>query len=451
VQPFGTFGLAYAGVVGILVVAAAIILARRLDPAYPLTVGICLSVFSGNWGHVGIPAAGPDRLLIAVGLAGTAWKAWRERGTGRLPLRWVHVAMLLVLAYALGSALWVDTLNDSLSRFALLDKLGILPFALFILAPIAYGTREQRNVLLIGLLAVGAYLGLTSLFESAGLESLVLPPYITDDGIGVHYGRARGPFLEAAANGLALYACLVASMIGVATWRRPLARWTAAGIGVLCLIGIVATVTRQIWVGAAVASVVTMLSFAPLRRYFVPATAVATALVLGALVAIPGLSATASDRSNSERPLWDRLNSNHAALNMVDDRPLLGFGWATFGRESADHYEISPDYPLTTVGVPHHVLLGYAVELGLVGLVAWLVVFCMAMLPAIFSRPPPALEPWRIGLVAYVLCWFVASNFAPFGYAFPNYLLWLWPGIVAAPLMAAPRRMPRVGPEPAFA
>ena len=55
---------------------------------------------------------------------------------------------------------------------------------------------------LIGLVAVGAYLGITAFLQEVNLDQLVFPAYITDPSVGIHADRARGPFVEAAANGL---------------------------------------------------------------------------------------------------------------------------------------------------------------------------------------------------------------------------------------------------------
>ncbi len=39
------------------------------------------------------------------------------------------------------------------------------------------------------------------------------------------------------------------------------------------------------------------------------------------------------------------------------------------------------------------------------------------------------MEPWRLGLIAIALAWFVQANFAPLAYAFDNYLPWLFAGV----------------------
>jgi prolipoprotein diacylglyceryltransferase len=41
---------------------------------------------------------------------------------------------------------------------------------------------------------------------------------------------------------------------------------------------------------------------------------------------------------------------------------------------------------------------------------------------------------WREGLLAFAVCWLVVSNFAPLGYTFSNYLLWIGAGRAGASL-----------------
>jgi O-antigen ligase len=441
VDDFGLIGLAYIAGFGAIVALAGLYLARTLEPAYPITVGLCLSVFSGNWGKMGVPLP-LDRLFLVVGIVAALAVVWRERRDRPFEFRPVHVAMYAVAAWGVGSALWAATLSDGESRFALIDKLGIVPFVLFALAPVVYRTEKQRNILLTALVVLGGYLSVTAVFEALKLDALVHPTFISDPNNLIHLGRARGPFLEASANGLALYAALVACAIAVALWRHPGARWAAGFVGLLCIVGIVCTLTRQAWLGAAVATFATALIAPQLRRYVIPGVAAACAIVAFSLTAIPGLQSNASERADSDRPVWDRLNSNQAALNMIDERPLAGFGWGTFGEESRDYYEFNDDRPVTNVDIVHNVILSHAVELGLIGVILWVTTLLMVLVPVFRGRAPPELEPWRLGVIAYSIFWFVVSNFTPLGYPFPNYLLWLLPGIVYASLLPRESRQP---------
>src|SRR3712207_9200411 len=88
------------------------------------------------------------------------------------------------------------------------------------------------------LTATGAYLGLIALFETVHLNSLVWPRYILDPNVGIHLGRARGPFAEAGANGMAMWGCAVAATVVAFQARALIAKVAAAFVGLLCVAGI---------------------------------------------------------------------------------------------------------------------------------------------------------------------------------------------------------------------
>jgi O-antigen ligase len=185
-----------------------------------------------------------------------------------------------------------------------------------------------------------------------------------------------------------------------------------------------------VWIGTAAAGIVTMLSFRELRAYLLPAAAAMCAGVLISLAAIPGLSQRATDRQHDERPIWDRQNGNAAALRMLADRPLVGFGWDEYFTKNTDYFVQDKNIPLTGYHVPlHDVYLSNAVELGLLGAALWLAALFAAIGGSIFRRGPPELRAWRIGLMAIAVQWAVESALAPVPYAFPNVLLWTWAGI----------------------
>lgn len=408
--------------------AAAVTCLFVLEPAVILTAAMLLSVFSGDWSYMGIPIP-LDRIAIVCGIAAALLRSV-PRGEGPR-IRTVHWLMLALLLFAVASAGWAHTLTQHGPEFALVDRLGLVPFLLFLVAPVAFRTPQQRRILAIGLIILGLYLGLISLFEEVGLTSLVVPSYINNPALGIHFGRSRGPFLEAGANGLAMFDCLAAAAITLPSWRgRPALRAGVIAVMILCGAGIIFSLTRQVWLGTAVGTLAAMLWNPRLRR-LLPAAAVVTAIVVAvALAVVPGLSSTITARTSDKSSEWDRLNSDFAALRMVEARPALGFGWGTFGTASIPYYRLSSSYPLSTIDVAHNMPLSNAAELGLVGLGLWLAVMIAAIVTPALRRAPPALEPWRLTLIAVAIAWFIQANLSPLDYAFDNYIIWLWAGIV---------------------
>ncbi|MDX6674731.1 MAG: putative inorganic carbon ((-)) transporter [Solirubrobacteraceae bacterium] len=419
----------YDAAIAVILIPVFVTMVVAVEPSISVTAGLGLSIFSGRWDQLGIPIAA-DRALLLAGVLGIALRGVNDPRY-RPRFRPVHGVLLAAALYVVGSAMFVGTLDQHDALYALLDRFGLISFALFFIAPVAFATDRQRSHLLVGLVLVAAYLGITALFEEINLNQLVVPSYITDPGVGTHFGRARGPFVEAAANGLALFACAVAATMAAARWRRG-ARDIAIVVGILCLAGIVFTVTRQAWLGAAVGSLLGLGATPRLRAYALPLIAGGVLLVFASFAAIPGLQDQAGNRANDQKPVWDRLNSNRAGVAMVAARPVLGFGWGRFLQESGPYYKQAETYPLTIVPALHSVFLSNAVELGLVGALLWAAALMMAVGGAVFRRAPPELEPWRLGLLAYASCWLVVSNFTPLGYTFSNYLLWTWAGLLGA-------------------
>ncbi len=186
------------------------------------------------------------------------------------------------------------------------------------------------------------------------------------------------------------------------------------------------------WLGSIVALVVAMLVSARLRRYL-PVVVVVGALGVGsAFVLVPGLSSKAQGRVNTESSVWDRYNTNTAAIRAAEAHPLFGIGWQTFETKGTDYMREAGTYPLTGVGLEvHNVFLSHLAELGSVGSLLWAIALFTGIGGSILRRGPPELAPWRLGLVAIFVMYLVVANLGPLSYPFPNLILWLMAGIVA--------------------
>ena len=420
---------------GIAAVAIAVIvslgyLAIQVNPAYLFSAAVVLSPMASNWEAVGIPGAlSLDRLVLLAAIAVVLLRqVLSTGGPWRLRLEPVHWVLAAAMVYATASALAAGTLTSKEAFFRLFQIYGLLPFLVFLTAPLVFRDSGDRNILLVALIGLGAYLGLTALFESIGLNALVFPKYINDPHYGLQFGRARGPFADAVTNGMGLYACAVASAIGAVLWRRPSHRVIAGIVGILCLVGTLLTLQRSVWLATILATIVVLVTIRDLRRILAPALAVGLLATMGALVLVPGLADKGSHRVSDQRPLWDRANAAHAALNVIDRRPLVGLGWGEFTRKGSDYFQLAGNYPLTRAEI-HNLFLGIAAELGLIGLALWMLGFLMGVGTAMVTRPPPELRIWRAGLVAVGVFFITLVNFVP-PVVFPNLIIWLWAGVV---------------------
>src|SRR5262249_20850075 len=223
-----------------------------------------------------------------------------------------HRLMAVLIVYVALSALIAGTLGDIVWLAKLLDAFGVTPFLMFLVAPIAFRERRQRDILLSFLVGLGAYLSLTTLFERIGLDALIFPRYILDPGVGIHVERGRGPFAEAVTNGFALYMCVVASAIAYRQWRGSARAYLAASVGLLCLVGVVLSLQRSVWAAALVATLITLLTLGGYRRGALKLALPIIAAVGIAVLVIPGLHKDAAARFQDEATVHDRQNLSHA-------------------------------------------------------------------------------------------------------------------------------------------
>lgn len=428
--PSGGAGIAAAA--GILVGLAALVsIAWYVRPALLACGAVVLAPFAGNWQQLGIPGAiAPDRVLLVLALGVALLRVLR--GDLRLvrPLGGIHVVLALLAVYVVASAAAAGTLTDKESLLRILEAFGILPFLLFTLGPAIFSTSRDRDLLLAALVGLGAYLGLTVLFETVGLDALVFPKYILDPNYGIHVGRGRGPFADAVANGFGLYVCALAATMAALRWTRTVPRLLALAVVLLCAIGTLETLERSVWLGAAVATIVVLVSRRSLRPYALPTVALAAVAVAAALFVVPGLRGKTEDRAADKGPVWDRRNLTTAALNMVEERPIAGWGWASFKEHSQPYFRIAETFPLTATAIDlHSFYLTYAVELGLIGLALWLLAVFLAIARIVSTRYEGDLDAWKSGFIALTVFFLIGAAFVP-STVFQNLCFWLWAGVM---------------------
>ncbi|MCW2988309.1 MAG: O-antigen ligase family protein [Solirubrobacterales bacterium] len=414
----------------------------QLPPAVTMCGALALTVFSGGWSQMGFGNLPLNRLLI---LAVVLQVLLRSPGAATVPgirIRGVHLLLALTLLYAVGSAAAAATLGTESSFLLLVDVFGLTPFLLFVIAPVVFAGQRERDLLLATLVGLGAYLGLTAIFESLGPHALVFPSFIRHiDLESVAEAKASGPFQSPTAMGFGCFACAVGAVIALQRWSRPRARWLALAVAVVCLFGCLLTLERGVWIATAAGVLVAALAIPAGRRWLLPGVGLAALVVAGSLALSPQLSHQVSTRATYQQSLWDRKNQTSTGLRMVEARPLFGFGLGRYEAESVDYFRQPYDYPMSgyfhgvTIGVPdeilpiHNTYLAYAVELGLLGFVLWLACVFWAVGEALLAPGPASLRPWKVGLLSIAVFFLVMSFVDPHTAPFPMVVLFVWAGL----------------------
>lgn len=457
------------GVVLLLLVGAIL---WELPPAVMACGAIALAVFSGNWSTMGLPGFPlvPDRLLLAGALIALLLKSPGAVGTPRLRVRSVHLLMLVTVLYVLASGIADGEIDNKTGLFGLLDQVGAIPFLMFLVAPAIFSGARERDWLLATLVGLGAYIGLTAIFETVGPHALVFPRYIRNVDLSRGVAQATGPFSAVVTEGFGCYACAIASIIAMLRWPRPW-RYVALFVALVSLLGTFMSLERGVWIGAVAGAVAVAVAAREVRRWVIPGTVISAVVIGAALTLFPSsLGAATTTRINNRYSVWDRENQTGAAMRMIEDKPLLGFGWNNYVNTALPYFRQSPNYPL--VGYPsslnpaalgstaprdpvtgrtvpvglsslslglHDTYLAYAVELGLIGACLWLATVVWGLGGVLLRRGPPELRPWRLGLLALTVCYLVIAAVDPLNQNFTQLLVWTWAGVaVGEPLAHRP-------------
>jgi putative inorganic carbon (hco3(-)) transporter len=425
-----------------LLVVAGVLTIRwmwTLPPAVTMCGAIALTIFSGSWQQMGLGGLPFDRLLLAIALLQFLLLAPGVAHSPRPQVRNVHLLMCLTLIYALGSAIASGTLTTQSGFLALVDLFGVAPYLAYLLAPAIFVGPRERNLLLATLTCVGAYLGLTAIFESLGPHSLVFPHYIVRVDAELPGERAGGPFQSSLAEGFANFSCAVAAAIAYSVWEGRHRRILAACVAIICLFGAFVTLERGVWIAGVVGVIATALATRAGRRWLIPGLLIGALVIVGVLAISPELERKASNRANDQVSVWDRENQTYAGLRMLAARPLFGFGWERYRSEGLEYFRESdiPMYGYTPGNaVPgekplplHDTYLAYAVEIGLVGTLLWLATMIWGVGASILSAGSAELQPWKLGLIAIAVFFVVVAVFNPYQEPFPVLLLWVWAGV----------------------
>ncbi len=253
--------------------------------------------------------------------------------------------------------------------WCLLAAKFIVPFTLFHLAALVFREEQRLEQLELFALVVLGYLCFTSIAFLVDAKSLIFPRFILDESLGYHADRARGPLLQAVANGVSL------NLLGVlalhALLRGRIRGLKAAVLLASLPVAILATMTRAVWLSFAISMGVLIFRShnRKLRRICVAVTVVGT---LGLLIALSfdDQRRALTERLQESGPLEFRQAVYTGGWQMFLEKPFTGWGVNQMPAELARHVSGYKQKEL----YPHNTYLELLVEHGIfgLGLYVWL-------------------------------------------------------------------------------
>lgn len=370
-----------------------------------------------------------DRFAFVLLIFVVLLRSWTTRIPLRIagPLTW-PLSGLLILA-----------LHDALSQpydpetWGVLAAKWLVPLGLYVLAGhIFEDARSRRRFEVFAWLVLG-YLCVIAILFMVGATEFIFPRYILDEGLGIHADRARGPFLQAVANGLALN---MLGLIAMDSFRRHrLAKVPAILLLAALPLAIVATKTRAVWLSFA-GSILWLMFFSPSRclRRTCLCLVLGGGLGLLAMLTLGDSQLSLKERLEESSPVAFRMAVYQAGWEMFLQKPLSG--WGSLAMQSELRSRISGFHQEQFF--LHNTYLEILVQYGAIGLAlyGWVIVGVFRL-----GRGRPGLHSpvgtfpdaqfrslWPLIVVVYL----VNGCFVVMNYQFVNGLLFTLAGMLAA-------------------
>ena len=354
----------------------------------------------------------------------------RRRVTIANPTMWPMAALML-----LGAASLLAQPYDA-QGWSVFAAKWVVPFALYHLAgsvfdddnPVALRRFETFSLLTLG------YLCLIAIFFLFGLKELIFPRFILDESLGIHAERARGPFLQAVANGVTLN---MLGLLALDSFRRRRLKGLPALLLLIALpLAILATQTRAVWLSFA-GCIPAMIFFSSSKRVRRACLCLMLAGGVGLLVALSFNDTNISffTRLEERSPVEFRVVMYQTGLEMFLEKPLTGWGLNDLQPELAKRVY---DFHQSAFFF-HNTYLEIAVQHGMVGLTLYLWMIVNLFRLGKKQRPHAAStegtfldEQFRSLWPVLVAVYLFNGSFVVMNYQFVNGLLFTLAGVLAA-------------------
>jgi putative inorganic carbon (hco3(-)) transporter len=417
----------YATVLAILALVGAVTAAASLQAS------IVLIAATPGLDSFGILATEPQvltvfQVVLIASLVGMVYRLARHWHATRM---WLTVWDAGILTFLTAAVVSVPlSLHFARSLIGAVEITALV--GMYALLSRAEPLDESRRLLCRTLAFVGAVSGLVAIGQAFIPRFPV--PLLENHPTGSYLFPQRVSAFFANPNSLALLLVLAATIATerVLRSRTVLGRSAWAATGLVCLLGIALTFSREGFVGLLVGVAAVVLIASPNLRTTLISIFVILALIAG-MLAVPGIGERARSiySFRNDASAMDRQYLSRVSLNMFMDRPVVGIGISAF-MSAYPQYE-DPRVTISPVTDGHQMPLSIPAETGILGLVAELIMaaFLLCLLPRARALSRSGID---VAGVAAACAFFAMSLFNVLYYA--EYL-WIALALVASTLRSA--------------
>lgn len=335
--------------------------------------------------------------------------------------------------------------NPTRTLGAFYDQLAV-PIAFFwLVRAIGPGLSDLNRLILAGAWTIAAQ-------AAIGILSWTAPGALPAQWLGRAGERTVGTFGGPAPYTITLIFCALLAFYAAIASGHSRKRLLLFGIVVAAQLGVLLSLSRGSWLGGGLA----MLGIAVVYRREIGRFAVMAALLAAVLVLGPvgGLASVAQERLAAGDTVAGRIVTNDAAVRMIIDQPLTGFGYGNFERFDEAYKQRVGDIPLILGGSAHNTYLNMLAEFGIPATLLYLSppLVLLALSYRLWRRHRHSkVIDWRFITLLWfaVLDQFVVNNFLEIIHSsfWATSLWWLTLGLIAAEL----ERLRRAEPDRAAA
>jgi len=419
------------------------ILLFRGDIVYGFIIYFITAIFLGRWFFFislpGLPDIYLERIVFVFlfGVVVIELFTGRERTLPNTSIEYWMVVTLLALIVSMYRTGFLATRGDEVQPFHIFLTGFLFPFSFYYFGKTFFYTEKRIRIFLWTSFILLTYLVLTAYFEHFKLNSLIFPKYIADPTQGIHYGRARGPFVVAPVNGWVIASLFFPSLFLRTRIQGVFSRGFILWVLLLTPGAIFYTYTRAVWLSFILAPVVAIFFSQRLlvkpRFFFFPLV-----LIL-LLVLMNWQNITGKERELGGvmqlSEIEARKNLFEATKSIFPDYPLFGVGFGRFTR-ALPFYAGGIFFGTSAqVAAQHNIFFSLLSEVGIIGLIPFLLILFYAFLYSFrffkelgqegFLNKDLIVAFWSLMVVYLVNASFIQTQF----FLSANVLIFLWIGI----------------------